>query len=91
MDTFLLVLIGLGVVLIVDLLAIAARSGLRSASFARLLQLQDQGEPRAEDALTLMHMTPRPYVGLHLLQSFVRFLLFGGLILYIFQYKSLFQ
>jgi len=85
MDTFLLVLIGLGIFLIVDLLTIAARSGLRNASLARVLQLQDQGESKAEDALTLMNMLPRPYAGLHLLQSFSRFLLFGGLLLFIFQ------
>lgn len=85
MDTFLLVSIGLGVIL-VDLLSIAARSGLRNASFARVLQLQDQDVPKARDTLALMEKLPRPYAGLHLLQSFARFLLFGGLVLFISQY-----
>ena len=79
------VLIGLLILLFVDLLTIAARSGLRNSSLARVLQFQDQGVSRAEDAMTLMHMLPRPYASLHLLQSFVRFLLFGGLLLFIFQ------
>jgi CBS domain containing-hemolysin-like protein len=85
MDIFILVLLGLGILLVVDLLTIAARSGLRNASLARVIQLQDQGEHKAENALVLMNMLPRPYAGLHLLQSFSRFLLFGGLLLLITQ------
>ena len=85
MDKFLLVLLGLVILLVVDLLTIAARSGLRNATLARVLQLQDQGEGKAEIALALMDMLPRPYAGLHLLQSFARFLLFGGILLFIIQ------
>ena len=85
MDKFILVLLGLGILLVVDLLTIAARSGLRNASLTHVLQLQDQGEQKAENALALMGMLPRPYAGLHLLQSFSRFLLFGGLLLFITQ------
>jgi len=85
MDIFILVLLGLGILLVVDLLTIAARSGLRNASLARVLQLQDQGEHKAENALALVNMLPRPYAGLHLLQSFSRFLLFGGILLLITQ------
>jgi len=85
MDIFLFVLIGLGVLLLVDMLTIAARAGLRNASLARVLQLQDQGERKTQDAMALLNMLPRPYAGLHLLQSFVRFLLFGGLLLFIIQ------
>jgi len=86
MYIFLLVLLGLGVILVVDLLTIAARSGLRNASLARVLQLQHQGKHKAENALALMNKLPRPYAGLHLLQSFSRFLLFGGLLLLITQF-----
>ena len=85
MDTFVFVLIGFGILLIIDFLTIATRSGLREASFARLLQLQDQGENKAQEALALMGKLPRPYAGLHLLQSLVHFLLFGGLLLFIYQ------
>jgi len=86
MDTILLVLLGLGVFLVVDLLTIAARSGLRNASLARMLQLEDQGESKATDALALIDSLPRPYAGLHLLQSFARFVLFGGLLLFVLEY-----
>ena len=78
MDMFLPVLFGLLIILVVDLLTIAARTGLRNATLARVLQLQDQGVGKAEDALALMDMSPRPYAGLHLLQSLARILLFGG-------------
>ncbi len=85
MNTF-LVLFGLAVLLVVDLAAIAARSGLRNASLARVLQLKDQGESKAADALALMEMLPRPYAGLHLLQSLARLLLFGGILLFTIQF-----
>jgi putative hemolysin len=88
MDIFLLVFLGLGFFLIVDLLTIAARSGLRNASLARVLQLQDQGESKATDALALIDTLPRPYAGLHLLQSFSRFVLFGGFLLFMLQYTN---
>lgn len=88
MDTFVLVLLGLVVLLMIDLLTIAARSGLRNASLARVLQLQDQGDKKATDALALIEMLPRPYAGLHLLQSFARFMLFGGILLFILQYAD---
>lgn len=85
MEIYLLVFFGLVTVLVVDLLTIAARAGLRNATLARVLQLQDQGVSKAEDALALMDMSPRPYAGLHLLQSLARFLLFGGILLFILQ------
>jgi CBS domain containing-hemolysin-like protein len=87
MDTLVLFLLGLGIFLSIDLLTIAARSGLRNASLARVLQMQDQGDNKATEALALMDMLPRPYAGLHLLQSFARFVLFGGLLLFILQYE----
>ncbi len=85
MNTF-LILFGLGVLLVVDLLTIAARSGLRNASLARILQLKDQRENSAAEALKLMDLLPRPYAGLHLLQSLARLLLFGGILLFLMQY-----
>jgi CBS domain containing-hemolysin-like protein len=85
MEIYLLVLLGLVTILVVDLLTIAARTGLRNATLARVLQLHDQGVGKAEDALALMDMSPRPYAGLHLLQSLARFLLFGGILLFMLQ------
>ena len=85
MEIYLLVLLGLVTTLVVDLLTIAARTGLRNATLARVLQLQDQGVGKAENALVLMDMLPRPYAGLHLLQSLARFLLFGGILLFMLQ------
>ncbi len=84
MNTF-LVLFSLGVLLIIDLLTIAARSSLRNASLARVLQLADQGDKKAYQALALIDMLPRPYAGMHLLQTLVRLLLFGGTLLFIIQ------
>ena len=86
MDTFLFVLIGLGLVLIVDLLTVAARSGFRNTSFARMLQLRDQDTRNASEALALMDRLPRLSASLHLLQSFSRLILFGGILLFIIQY-----
>jgi putative hemolysin len=85
MDTFFVGLLGLAVLVGIDLLTIAARSGLRHASLARLLQLQENGDDKASQALTLMNMLPRPYAGLHLVQSLARLLLIGGLLLLVVQ------
>ena len=82
MNTF-FTLFGLVVLLIIDLLTIAARTGLRNASIARLLQLQEQGERKATNGLALMNLLPRPYAGLHLLQSISRIFLSGGIALLI--------
>ena len=70
--------------LAVDLLTIAARSGLRNASLPRLLQARESEQPRAEQAMSLLNLLPRPYAGLHLVQSLARLLLLGGLFLLIF-------
>jgi len=75
----------LGLLAVLDLLTIAARSGLRNASLARLLQAQEQGQKKAAQAMNLLNLLPRPYAGLHLVQSLARLLLIGGICLLIFQ------
>ncbi len=86
MDIILLVVIVLGLLFVIDLFTIAARSGLRNASLASMLQLKDQGEKKAGDALNLMASLPRPSASLHLLQSLARLLLFGSIPLFLIQF-----
>ncbi|MBN1667692.1 MAG: HlyC/CorC family transporter [Anaerolineales bacterium] len=72
------VLIALILLLVaLDLLTVAARSSLRSTSLARILQVREQVQVQSNRALALMNAQPRPYAGLHLAQSLVRFLLIG--------------
>ena len=79
-------LVSLVILVILDFLAIAARSGLQHAVLARLLQLQEQGESKAPPSLVLVNQLPRSDAGLHLAQSLTRFLLMGGILLLILQY-----
>ena len=81
-QSFLLV-VGLVLVLALDLIITAARTGLRHSSIARLIHLRELNEPHAESTLHLIEKMPRPYAGLHLAQSLTRFLLLGGVILLI--------
>jgi putative hemolysin len=69
--------IGLILILALDLLTIAARSGLRNASLARVLQLREQTGEQGDRILNLMNQSPRPYAGMHFFQSICRFLLIG--------------
>jgi CBS domain containing-hemolysin-like protein len=68
---------GLIILLLLDLVTVAARSGLRYLNLARLLQLRDQIGENADRALAIMHASPRAYAGLHLVQSLTRFLIIG--------------
>lgn len=69
--------IGIIISLGLDLLSIAARSGLRNASLAKVLQLREQTGEQGERILTLMNQSPRPYAGLHYFQTICRFSLIG--------------
>jgi CBS domain containing-hemolysin-like protein len=64
-------------ILALDLLTIAACSGLRNASLAKVLQLREETGEQADRILTLMNLSPRPYVGMHFFQTVCRFLLIG--------------
>ncbi|MBC8497110.1 MAG: HlyC/CorC family transporter [Chloroflexi bacterium] len=68
---------GLVIVFVVDLIAIAARAALRHSSLARLIHLRELKEPHARRTLELLEKMPRPYAGLHLAQSVLRFALIG--------------
>ncbi|MBT3389934.1 MAG: HlyC/CorC family transporter [Chloroflexi bacterium] len=72
---------GLLFVLAVDLVVIAARAALRHASLARLIHMRELNEPNAKRTLELIEKMPRPYAGLHLLQSLLRFFQIGGIYL----------
>ncbi len=69
---------GFGIVLILDLMAITARTALRHSSLARLIHLRELNQPNAAKTLELLEKMPRPYAGLHLAQSLMRFILIGG-------------
>ncbi len=74
-----LVIIGFLIVLVLDLATIVARTALRHSSLARLIHLRELDEPHAENTLELLEKMPRPYAGLHIAQSFLRFILIGGI------------
>ena len=71
-EFFLLLLI-----LVLDLIATAARSGLQHSSLSRIYHIRDQDGERGEQVLSLMNASPRPYAGMHFFQSLCRFLLVG--------------
>jgi putative hemolysin len=71
------IILGLLVLLILDLVTVAARSGLRYVNLARLLQLREQIGDKVDRTLDIMHASPRAYAGLHLVQSLTRFLIIG--------------
>ncbi|MBC8505944.1 MAG: HlyC/CorC family transporter [Anaerolineales bacterium] len=74
-----LVILGFTLVLFLDLAAIIARTALRHSSLARLIHLRELDKPHAESTLELLEKMPRPYAGLHIAQSFLRFILIGGI------------
>jgi putative hemolysin len=83
---------GIFLALSLDLLAVAAQSGLRNASLGKVLQLRDQFGERGERILKLMNQSPRPYIGIHFFQTICRFLFIGFimvLVLWVFEDLSL--
>ena len=70
----LIILIG-GVLM--DLVALGARTALRHANLARLLHFRELREPNAVRTLALLERMPHPYAGLHIMQSLCRFLVMG--------------
>ncbi len=72
-----MVYIGIFFTLVLDLITIAARSGLGNVNLARVLQLREQTGEGGERILKLMNLAPRPYAGLHFFQTVCRFLLIG--------------
>jgi putative hemolysin len=77
--------IPLGVILalFLDLITIAARSGLRHTTLARVLHLREQMGEQGNRLLTLMSSSTRPYAGLHFFQLICRFFLIGLIFLMI--------
>jgi len=83
MNTQIIASIMILLVLALDLLTVAARSGLRNASLAKLLQSREQTGERGDRILTLMNLSPRPYAGMHFFQTVCRFLLIGAIMVLI--------
>lgn len=77
MNSQMLIVFGILLILLLDLITIAARTGLQHANLARVLQLRTQMEVETERALALMNSLPRPHAGLHIVQSLARFMLIG--------------
>jgi CBS domain containing-hemolysin-like protein len=67
--------IGITITLFLDLLTIAARSGLQNTSLAKVLQLREHTDESGERIMNLINLSPRPYIGLHFFQTIIRFLL----------------
>ncbi len=72
-----LIIFGLLLVLLTDLIVMAARAALRHSSLARLIHMRELNEPHAHRTLELIEKMPRPYAGLHLFQSLLRFMQIG--------------
>jgi len=60
-----------------DLMTIAARSGLRNANVARVMQIRDEIGDQGDRVFTLIQTTSRSYAGLHFFQGLCRFVLIG--------------
>ena len=76
------IFISLVLVFFLDLIVMAARSGLRNATLVRLLQLRDENVNTGLP-IKLVNASPRPYAALFLAQTACRFLLIGVIFLII--------
>jgi len=74
---FFMVISGITIILVIDLISVAARASLRHSSLARLIHLRELKEPHAGRTLELLEKMPRPYAGLHMTQSLLRFIMIG--------------
>jgi putative hemolysin len=79
----LLLVIGLFILLAINLVTVAARSGLANTNLARLLAQREQMQPQVNRTLTALNAQPHLQAGLRLTQSVLRFLL-AGLVLFLF-------
>jgi CBS domain containing-hemolysin-like protein len=70
-------IIGFVVILVLDLVAVATRSGLRNTNLTRVYQLREQLGEGANRLLSLMDASPRPYAGMQIFQGICRFALVG--------------
>lgn len=78
MNDMLYVYIGLALAVVLDLVTIAGRSGLRNANMARVVHVHEEIGEQA-DRLALIQATSRSYAGLHFFQVVCRFFLIGML------------
>lgn len=85
-EPFLFVL-GLGSLLVLDLITVAARSALLHTSLAGLLEQRIQMEPQVRGTLSLIRSSPYLQASLRFVLSILRFLL-SGLLLYHFSRQS---
>ncbi len=69
--------LGFLITLVLDLVTVAARAGMRNANLTRVYQLREQLGEKGNRILSLMNASPRPYAGMHFFQSICRFLLIG--------------
>ncbi len=83
MNNTILLASGFGLALLLDLVMIAARAGLRNSTLARLLQLREQKNINIDRTLGLMQAVSRSYAAMHLLQSLARLFMLGLLFLLI--------
>ena len=77
MNFQLMVYIGIFFTLVLDLITLAARSGLGNVNLAKVLHIREQAGEGGERILKLVNLAPRPYAGMHFFQTICRFLLIG--------------
>lgn len=77
MDELVYIYIGLALALLLDLMTIAARSGLRNTNMARVMHVHDEIGEQSDRVFSLIQSTSRSYAGLHFFQGVCRFSLIG--------------
>jgi len=69
--------LGILALLVLDLLTVVTRSGLRYANLARLLHMRDEMESQVSRTINMLNAVPRPQIALRILQMFLRFSIAG--------------
>lgn len=82
-NDFMYVVAGLLVLLVLDLLAVAARVSFTQSTHARLLALREQMDAQVNLASGMLQRTSRVRAGLNLVLVFSRFLIAGGVLYYL--------
>ncbi len=77
MNEMLFIYIGLVLALLLDLVTIASRSGLRNINITRTMHIHDDIGEHGNRVVTLIQTPSRSYAGLHFFQVFCRFFLIG--------------
>jgi len=83
MNANIYVFLGFILTLVMDLVAVAARSGLQNANQSGLFQVQEQLGEFSDRVQKLVHSSLKPLTGIHFFLSICRFVLIGLLFLFV--------